>query len=99
MKTPPKQVRKKRVRKKRVRKMTKTRSLQSNARGWDRVDETFVRLDHTVKSDDARDFEQRLGDLVVGQPRAVRSMANLYQVYSAGLNMPSRPIGTLLFLG
>jgi ATP-dependent Clp protease ATP-binding subunit ClpB len=89
----------KRVRKKRVSKMMKTRSLQSISSDRERVDESFVRLDHTLKSDDAISFERRLGDLVVGQPRAVRSMANLYQVYSAGLNMPSRPIGTLLFLG
>src|SRR5215813_3885046 len=79
--------------------MMKTRSLQTVSGGQEPLDETFVRLDHTLKSDDAINFEQRLSDLVVGQPRAVRSMANLYQVYSAGLNMPSRPIGTLLFLG
>ena len=59
----------------------------------------FCRLNHTVKSKEARDFEQELAARVVGQERALEALGQLYQVYRAGLNMPGRPIGTLLFLG
>ena len=59
----------------------------------------YTRLDHTIKSDESMNFEQQLFARVVGQEDAVRSLAQLYQVYQAGLNMPGRPIGTLLFLG
>ena len=59
----------------------------------------YIRLDHTVKSEESLSFEQQLFARVVGQENAVRSLAQLYQVYQAGLNMPGRPIGTLLFLG
>ncbi len=37
--------------------------------------------------------------LIVGQERAVRRMSGLFQIYLAGMNNPSRPIGTMLFLG
>lgn len=59
----------------------------------------FELLDHTVKSDKAHEFEHGLSARVVGQERALRALAQLYQVYQAGLNTPDRPIGTLLFLG
>lgn len=59
----------------------------------------FNRLDHTVKSEDAYVFEHELGARVIGQELALQALAQLYQVYRAGLNPPSRPIGTLLFLG
>ncbi|HXG95192.1 MAG TPA: AAA family ATPase [Blastocatellia bacterium] len=59
----------------------------------------YTMLDHTVKSEEALNFEQQLLARVVGQDQAVRALAQLYQVYQAGLNMPGRPIGTLLFLG
>ncbi len=59
----------------------------------------FTLLDHTVKSEEALNFEQQLLSRVVGQERAIRTLAQLYQVYQAGLNIPGRPIGTLLFLG
>lgn len=59
----------------------------------------FKLLDHTVKSADASGFEKDLAARVVGQDRALRALAQLYQVYQAGLNTPGHPIGTLLFLG
>lgn len=59
----------------------------------------FKLLDHTIKSDDANGFEEQLSARVVGQERALRALAEIYQVYHAGLNTPGRPIGTLLFLG
>src|SRR5438128_8959846 len=59
----------------------------------------FNLLDHTVKSEEAHVFEHELGSRVVGQERALQALAQIYQVYRAGLNPPARPIGTLLFLG
>jgi ATP-dependent Clp protease ATP-binding subunit ClpA len=59
----------------------------------------FELLDHTVKSEKAYEFEHELSARVVGQERALKALAQLYQVYQAGLNTPDRPIGTLLFLG
>ena len=62
------------------------------------LDET-VFLDPEQKSPRAREFEDRLGDRIVGQERAVRRMSGLYQIFLAGMNPPNRPIGTMLFLG
>jgi ATP-dependent Clp protease ATP-binding subunit ClpB len=59
----------------------------------------FRLLDHKTKSDEAHEFERELAARVVGQERALRALAQIYQVYQAGLNTPGRPIGTLLFLG
>lgn len=58
-----------------------------------------ILLDPDRKSPRAADFEDRLGDFIVGQERAVRRMSGLFQIYLAGMNNPSRPIGTMLFLG
>lgn len=58
-----------------------------------------VLLNPDLKSPKARDFEDRLSSFIVGQERAVRRMSGLYQIYLAGMNNPSRPIGTMLFLG
>jgi ATP-dependent Clp protease ATP-binding subunit ClpB len=62
------------------------------------IDET-VFLDPELKSPRAQDFEERLGARIVGQERAVRRVSSLYQIFLAGMNPPSRPIGTMLFLG
>jgi ATP-dependent Clp protease ATP-binding subunit ClpA len=56
-------------------------------------------LDPTLNSPEVRDFEEALGDRVVGQDRAVRRLARVYQVYLAGLSTPGRPLVNLLFLG
>src|SRR6202008_4713848 len=58
-----------------------------------------VFLDPDQKSPRAQDFEERLSSRIVGQERAVRRMSGLFQIYLAGMNNPSRPIGTMLFLG
>src|SRR3979409_1707874 len=67
----------------------------------DKLNKTMgtVFLDPDQKSPRAQDFEQRLSDRIVGQERAVRRMSGLYQIFLAGMNPPSRPIGTMLFLG
>jgi ATP-dependent Clp protease ATP-binding subunit ClpA len=62
-------------------------------------DTEYTMLDHTTKSEEALNFEQQLLARVVGQDDAVRALAQLYQVYQAGLNIQGRPIGTMLFLG
>ena len=58
-----------------------------------------VLLNPDRKSPRAKDFEDKLSALIVGQERAVRRMSGLYQIYLAGMQNPARPIGTLLFLG
>ncbi|GIU82087.1 MAG: ATP-dependent Clp protease ATP-binding subunit [Acidobacteria bacterium] len=58
-----------------------------------------ILLDPDLKSPRARDFEEKLFAKIVGQERAVRRLTGLFQIYLAGLNNPTRPIGTLLFLG
>lgn len=58
-----------------------------------------ILLDPERKSPRAAEFESKLSSLIVGQERAVRRMSGLFQIYLAGLNNPSRPIGTMLFLG
>jgi len=56
-------------------------------------------LDPTLNSPEVRDFEKALLCRVIGQDRAVRRLARVYQVYQAGLSMPGRPVVNLLFLG
>jgi ATP-dependent Clp protease ATP-binding subunit ClpB len=56
-------------------------------------------LDPTLHSPEVRDFEGALQEKVVGQDRAVRRLARVYQVYLAGLTAPGRPLVNLLLLG
>jgi ATP-dependent Clp protease ATP-binding subunit ClpA len=58
-----------------------------------------VLLDPEMRSSEVLDFERRLLGKIVGQERAVRRIVNMYQIYMAGMAMPGRPIGNLLFLG
>ena len=59
----------------------------------------FVELNPTLKHPAVQAFEDRLRSLIVGQDRAVRSIALMYQVFRAGMNDSSRPLGTMLFMG
>lgn len=61
--------------------------------------EKGILLDPERKSPRAAEFEDKLSGLIVGQERAVRRVSGLFQIYLAGMNNPSRPIGTMLFLG
>ncbi len=61
--------------------------------------EKGILLDPDRKSPRAADFEDKLSSWIVGQERAVRRVSGLFQIYLAGMNNPSRPIGTMLFLG
>src|SRR6202167_6094665 len=56
-------------------------------------------LDPSRRSSEALDFEAALRRKIVGQDQAVEKVAELYQMFLAGLNPPGRPVGNLLFLG
>jgi ATP-dependent Clp protease ATP-binding subunit ClpB len=56
-------------------------------------------LDPTLHSNDALEFETSLRRKIVGQEAAVEKVAEIYQMFLAGLNPPGRPVGNLLFLG
>ena len=60
---------------------------------------TPIALDPTRRSIEATAFEQVLRRNVVGQDQAISAVAEIYQMYLAGLNVPGRPVGNLLFLG
>ncbi|HKD84082.1 MAG TPA: AAA family ATPase [Terriglobales bacterium] len=56
-------------------------------------------LDPSRHSNEALEFETALRRKIVGQDPAVEKVAEIYQMFLAGLNPPGRPIGNLLFLG
>ena len=56
-------------------------------------------LDPTRRSNDAREFDGSLRRKIVGQDQAVEKVAEIYQMFLAGLNAPGRPVGNFLFLG
>ena len=56
-------------------------------------------LDPSQNSPEVQEFEKALRRQVVGQDRAVRRLARVYQVFRAGLSTPGRPVVNLLFLG
>jgi ATP-dependent Clp protease ATP-binding subunit ClpB len=56
-------------------------------------------LEPTMQSPEAEDFETALRRRVIGQDRAIRQLARIYQVYLAGLSAPGRPLANLLLLG
>ena len=59
----------------------------------------MIALDPTTKSAVAQQFDAGLRARVVGQDRAVRAITSLYQVFQAGMTNPTRPLGSMLFLG
>jgi ATP-dependent Clp protease ATP-binding subunit ClpB len=58
-----------------------------------------IRLDPSIKSPIVEVFQTGLSARIIGQERAVRSLASLYQVFHSGLMAESKPLGTMLFLG
>src|ERR1700739_2022321 len=56
-------------------------------------------LDTGKRSSASNHFESALRHKIVGQEEAVQALADLYQVFCAGLHSPARPVGNLLFLG
>ena len=59
----------------------------------------LIALNPNTKSTVAEQFEAGLRARVIGQDRAVRSITSLYQVFQAGMTNPTRPLGSMLFLG
>jgi ATP-dependent Clp protease ATP-binding subunit ClpB len=57
------------------------------------------KLDTGKRSPVSSHFEDALRHKIVGQEEAVQALADLYQVFCAGLHSPAHPIGNLLFLG
>ena len=72
---------------------------QETAKRKDTSATKLLVLDPDRKSPRAKEFEDKLSGLIVGQERAVRRMSGLFQIYLAGMNNPTRPLGTMLFLG
>ena len=58
-----------------------------------------MRLDPERRSPEFVEFERGLQEKVVGQDRAIQRVADMLQVYQAGMSMPGHPLGNLLFLG
>ena len=58
-----------------------------------------ILLDPEKRSGEVCDFERQLLGKIIGQQRAVKRVVNMYQIYMAGMAIPGRPIGNLLFLG
>jgi ATP-dependent Clp protease ATP-binding subunit ClpB len=56
-------------------------------------------LDPTLRSSDAKEFDNSLRRRIVGQDPAIEKVVEIYQMFLAGLNAPGRPVGNLLFLG
>src|SRR5690348_7764613 len=63
------------------------------------VQTTKIRLDPSIKSPIVEVFQTGLSARIIGQGRAVRSLASLYQVFHSGLMAEGKPLGTMLFLG
>src|SRR5260370_22005488 len=56
-------------------------------------------LDPTRTGRQAKDLEDKLRHLVIGQEEAIHQIVRTYQTYLAGLSPVGRPIGNFLFLG
>ncbi len=63
------------------------------------VNKDAIRLNPDLRNSDAAEFETRLSERVVGQERAVRNIAEIYQLFQTSLATPAKPLGNLLFLG
>jgi ATP-dependent Clp protease ATP-binding subunit ClpB len=59
----------------------------------------WVSLDARQQCAAASEFEAALFQRVVAQDDAVMALAQVYQIYLAGMALPGKPLGTLLFLG
>ncbi len=56
-------------------------------------------LDPNRHSYESQEFESAMRRRIVGQEDGVRALADLYQVFRAGMSSAGRPVGNLLFLG
>ena len=58
-----------------------------------------VPLDPSRTGREARNLEDTLRRLIIGQDEAIDQIVNIFQMHVTGLNPPGRPIGSFLFLG
>jgi ATP-dependent Clp protease ATP-binding subunit ClpB len=58
-----------------------------------------AKLDPNRHSFEAQEFESAMRRRIVGQEDGIRAVADLYQVFRAGMCSTGRPVGNLLFLG
>jgi len=56
-------------------------------------------LNPSIRSAETVEFQKSLRAKIVGQDEGVQALVELFQVFTAGLNSPGRPVGNLLFLG
>jgi ATP-dependent Clp protease ATP-binding subunit ClpA len=56
-------------------------------------------LNPSIRSAETVEFQKSLRGKIVGQDEGVQALVELFQVFTAGLNAPGRPVGNLLFLG
>ncbi|MGB7844428.1 MAG: AAA family ATPase [Candidatus Acidiferrum sp.] len=56
-------------------------------------------LNPNIRSAETVEFQKSLRAKIVGQDEGIQSLVELFQVFTAGLNSPGRPVGNLLFLG
>jgi ATP-dependent Clp protease ATP-binding subunit ClpB len=56
-------------------------------------------LNPNIRSAETVEFQKALREKIVGQDEGVQALVELFQVFTAGLNSPGRPVGNLLFLG
>jgi ATP-dependent Clp protease ATP-binding subunit ClpB len=56
-------------------------------------------LNPNIRSAETNEFQKSLRERIVGQDEGVQALVDLYQVFTAGLNSPGRPVGNLLLLG
>src|ERR1019366_9078534 len=73
--------------------------LSHEARKGQTMGQTFMKtvlnavLDPTRRSNESREFENALRRKIVGQEPAIEKVADIYQMFLAGLNPPGRPVG------
>jgi len=60
---------------------------------------TNKKLDPSQTGNDAAKLRSSLHKLVVGQEEPITQIVNIYQMWTAGMTDPNRPIGSFLFLG
>jgi ATP-dependent Clp protease ATP-binding subunit ClpB len=58
-----------------------------------------IKLDPSRHSFESQEFETAIRRRIVGQEDGVRAVADLFQVFRAGMCSAGRPVGNLLFLG
>jgi ATP-dependent Clp protease ATP-binding subunit ClpB len=56
-------------------------------------------LNPNIRSAETVEFQKALRGKIVGQDEGIQALVELFQVFTAGLNSPGRPVGNLLFLG